>query len=270
MKLATAFVFIFVTLVYGVFTVYVLPSGGLPAFASLSSDVRGQIGDAYGLLNGLFSSLGFAGVLITLMLQSKDLSTQAKNNDDEVAERRSLFNLEASIDAHSKALGLLADGNNDRATWIRAARILRHGQFLADAVTVAEHKLALELRLLDYRSGFRSVLEHKPAEFYYGIDPKFYGVGLDRIARMSSEPNANEPGHAITATRWLAEQSILAVLEASQWPKDYQDPLDVDVPSAPEIEKMTFFAPGLGRYIQHKRQWHSHAGQLRPRHQVND
>ncbi|WP_431475661.1 hypothetical protein [Massilia eburnea] len=172
------------------------------------------------------------------------MAIQATKDDEEVAERRSLFNLEASIQAYSQALGLLRDGNNQRATWIRAARILKHGKVLADAVSVDAHKRALELRLLDYRSEFRDILEHKPAEFFYGVDSRYYELGLDRVAELASLANANEACHGITATRWLDEKSVYAVLEASQWPDDYQDPLRDELPGEGEMEEKTYFAQG--------------------------
>jgi len=250
--------FLIVIVVYAGFTLWVIPAGG---FGRLGLTERGQIGDTFGALNALFSSLGFAGILLTLYLQKKDMAIQATKDDEEVAERRSLFNLEASIQAYSQALGLLRDGNNHRATWIRAARILKHGKVLADAVTVDAHKRALELRLLDYRSEFRDILEHKPAEFFYGVEARYYELGLDRVAALASQ--ADEPGQAMT--RWLDEKSVYAVLEASQWPDDYQDPLRDDLPGEMDIEEKTFFAQGLARYIEHRQQWNSTAGSLRPR-----
>ncbi|KQV42930.1 hypothetical protein ASE26_03180 [Duganella sp. Root198D2] len=246
-------------MVYAGFALWVIPADG---FSKLGLGERGQIGDTFGALNALFSSLGFAGILLTLYLQKKDMAIQATKDDEEVAERRSLFNLEASIQAYSQALGLLRDGNNHRATWIRAARILKHGKVLADAVTVDAHKRALELRLLDYRSEFRDILEHKPAEFFYGVDPRYYELGLDRVAALASLADANEQAHAM---RWLDEKSVYAVLEASQWPDDYQDPLRDDLPGEMDIEEKTFFAQGLARYMEHRQQWHSIAGNLSPR-----
>jgi len=221
-------VFVIVTVVYACFVWWVIPPGGFGKFGIAE---RGQIGDAFGALNALFSSLGFAGILLTLYLQKKDMAIQAAKDDEEVAERRSLFNLDASIQAYSQALGLLRDGNNNRATWIRAARILKHGKVLASAVTVDAHKRALDLRLLDVRSEFRDILEHKPAEFFYGVEPRYFELGLDRVAAL--------------ATKWLDEKSVHTVLEASQWPEDYEDM---------DMEEATFFAPGLARYIEHRQQ----------------
>lgn len=257
--------FLLVVVVYAGFALWVIPADG---FSKLGVSERGQIGDTFGALNALFSSLGFAGILLTLYLQKKDMAIQATKDDEEVAERRSLFNLEASIQAYSQALGLLRDGNNQRATWIRAARILKHGKVLADAVSVDAHKRALELRLLDYRSEFRDILEHKPAEFFYGVDSRYYELGLDRVAELASLANANEACHGITATRWLDEKSVYAVLEASQWPDDYQDPLSDELPGEGEMEEKTYFAQGLAKYIEHRQQWHSIAGTLRPRTQT--
>ena len=39
-------------------------------------EVRGQLGDMFGAVNSLFSGLAFAGLIVTLILQRKDLNLQ--------------------------------------------------------------------------------------------------------------------------------------------------------------------------------------------------
>lgn len=43
-----------------------------------SFEQRGQFGDSYGALNALFSGLAFFGLIVALVLQSRDLSTQTE------------------------------------------------------------------------------------------------------------------------------------------------------------------------------------------------
>ncbi|MFS0827633.1 putative phage abortive infection protein [Pseudomonas phoenicis] len=67
-----AIVLLFVLFVYSMFTVGLL--WGVP-FNEIPDHVReGVFGDSFGTLNTLFSGLAFAGVLITLLFQRKDLT----------------------------------------------------------------------------------------------------------------------------------------------------------------------------------------------------
>ena len=42
-------------------------------------EVSGQLGDMFGAVNSLFSGLAFAGLIVTLILQRKDLSLQRES-----------------------------------------------------------------------------------------------------------------------------------------------------------------------------------------------
>src|SRR4051794_6761870 len=67
-----------------------------------------------------------AGVLLTL---AGHLFTQARDIKDGRG-KRSLFYLESCLKGYDEARLLLADENNDGATWIGAARAIRHAQQL--------------------------------------------------------------------------------------------------------------------------------------------
>ena len=57
---------------------------------------RGQVGDSFGALNALFSGLAFAGLIATILLQSKELALQRKElvlqRREMVASREELAN----------------------------------------------------------------------------------------------------------------------------------------------------------------------------------
>ena len=57
------------------------------------------------------------------------LLSRARELED-AQEKRSLFYLESCVRAYEEAWNLLCDGNNDRGTWIAAARALKHAQNL--------------------------------------------------------------------------------------------------------------------------------------------
>jgi hypothetical protein len=121
-----------------------------------------------------------AGVLLAL---AGHLFTQSKASI-EAAEKRSAFNLEGFAKAFDHAQSLLSDGNNDRAKWIEAARSLAHGEELAKAVTVDEHKRVLELERLRYRGFFHQVLASQRATFFSGVPPLY--PTLDEAAKVAS------------------------------------------------------------------------------------
>ena len=60
------------------------------------------------------------GVVLTIAGQ---LLTQARIGID-AEEKKSKYYLDACVDAYNQAAELLNDGNNDRSTWIAAARDL--------------------------------------------------------------------------------------------------------------------------------------------------
>jgi hypothetical protein len=79
-----------------------------------------------------------AGLLLTLggLLLTK--SREAIDAD----EKRSLFYLESCHTAYEEARNLLQGGNNDRATWIAAARALKHAKELATEIGTDAHRRA--------------------------------------------------------------------------------------------------------------------------------
>lgn len=61
------------------------------------SDERGQFGDMFGAVNALFSGLAFAGLIITLILQKKELTLQRKElsqTRDEFKEQNKTMKLQ--------------------------------------------------------------------------------------------------------------------------------------------------------------------------------
>lgn len=70
----------------------------LPSFLAnkLGSDVaelRGQIGDSFGLMNALMSTAAFAGLIITLLMQREELELTR----EEMADNRRVMELQASV-----------------------------------------------------------------------------------------------------------------------------------------------------------------------------
>lgn len=196
-----------------------------------------------------------AGVLLAL---AGNVFTQAKSIA-EAAEQRSLFNLDGFRLAFEHALSLLSDGNNDRPTWIEAARSLAHGEELAKSVTVEEHKRVLELERLKYRGSFHGVLAGKPADFFYGV-PCSYAT-LDEAASASSRRPETSGRRVIAGANELDEPSVRAVWLAAAWPKDYDDPRGTRFNES-EVRQISMLFPELHRFLEHHRTWISVNGKL--------
>lgn len=78
--------------------------GSSAAASAVSNGVerRGQVGDAFGAVNALFSGLAFAGVLIALRLQRIEMTRQAEA--ERAARARAEEEMAAQKDAHEATL----------------------------------------------------------------------------------------------------------------------------------------------------------------------
>jgi hypothetical protein len=224
----------------------------------------GVLARALFLESSLQAALGAAavgaGVLLAL---AGNVFTQAKSISD-AEEKRSLFNLDGFRLAFEHALSLLSDGNNDRATWIEAARSLAHGVELAKAVTVAEHRRVLDLERLKYRGSFHGILAGKSADFFYGVPPLY--ATLDEAAAASSRRPESNGRRVVASANELEEASVRAVWSAVAWPKDYADPLGERFHDS-EVHQISFLFPELHRFLEHRRTWASVNGQLSRRNE---
>lgn len=209
-----------------------------------------QLGKALSL-----TSLVPAALLLTL---GGLLLTKSRELVD-AEEKRSLFYLDSCVLAYEEARSLLSDGNNDRATWIEAARALRHAKVLSENVSIDAHRRVLELHQLKYRGFFQVALAERSAAFFYGA--KDGSTPIADAAAASSAP-IERAGRTVTSTlKRLDERSLHAVWEAAQWPSDYQDPLDVKF-SEKEQGSLLVLYPGLHEYIGHVETFHSASGKL--------
>lgn len=222
--------------------------------------LAGQYGDSFGALNCIFSGLGFSVIITTLIFQQGQIRRQIDKENSEVEERRSLFNLKAWEDANIKAKALLQDGNNDRATWIQAARVVGHAKVLAKGVSIENHQRVMELKSLEYRSFFRQLLQDKTGSFFYGTPHEYSSI--DEAAAASSIATEKNERY-IFDSKVLSEKSIFAIVGAAEWPENYTDPIDEGFPK--EFESTVFLYDGLREFLNHTRMWHSFNGELKRR-----
>lgn len=265
-RFRTVIPFVFVLIAFAVYLAWMAPAL-LDSKTEIVS-LRGQLGDSFGVLNSFFSGLGFAAIVVTLWIQQKQIEVQQeqikaqeKERLEEVAERRSLFNMESAIDATERASKLLHDGNNDRRKWIEAARLLGHAKVLGEGVTIDCHQRVLEASKLRYRRFFSDLLENKTAAFFYGVDSKLKTFSA---AEKSSAPEAGNSGNSISSIRQLVPESIYRVWEAGQWSVDFEDPVGPTF-SSEDIRILKCRAEGLAEYIGFNDRYRSLGGQLHER-----
>lgn len=221
---------------------------------------RGQFGDSFGVLNSLFSGLGFAAVAITILIQQRQISNQQKERQSDEEYRRSLFNLEKADEAYQTAIDTLEQGGNNRRAWVHSARLISHAMALADGVTVENHKRVLDYMSLRYRAVFHDFLHEKPASFFYGVDPS---MQIDEAAKASTVGGMVNGRHSLNSVRMIDERSIYAVWKAAQWPEDYAEPSDAKF-SDVEIEKLYVSYPAVKEFLDHRKKKISIFGQLLP------
>jgi hypothetical protein len=221
----------------------------------------GEFGDSFGILTSLFTGLGFAGLVVTILMQQEQMKAQERERIEEVAERRSLFNLTSSIEAYGRAQQLLASHGNVRATWIEAGRLLGHAKVIGAGVTIEAHQRVLEFNRLQYRTFFSELIQDKPGGYFYGVSN--YG-SLEEAAKASTAPAEIDGVSHRSPTRQLAEESVHAVWEAGRWPEPFIDPLGSKF-TTEEKEKLSIQAPGLLQYLMYQDQWRSAGGSLKLR-----
>ncbi|WP_402719551.1 hypothetical protein [Janthinobacterium rivuli] len=208
----------------------------------------GQFGDSFGVLNSLFTGLGFSGLITTIYIQQKQLKQQAIENLKRENENASLFNLESILSAYTEAEILLEDKNNDRATWIRAGRLLKHAKQLEPNL-IPIHKIRLETKQLKIRSSFSALLSSKAPHFFYGIhadQAKSLEEAVDIIGDFYEIDGMNYAPFSCI----IPEASIKAVWEAGEWPSEYTDPLGKGF-NDDEKRKLKFRYSNILLHIQH-------------------
>lgn len=216
----------------------------------------GQFGDSFGVLNSLFSGLGFCGLIITIFVQQKQLKQQSVENKKRETESASLFNLDSILQAYEEAKLLLIDGNNDRSTWIRAGRLVSHAKSL-EINLIEIHKIRLETKQLHIRPFFSELIQNKPSHFFYGVPEKYAG-NIQMAAHMSAGPYPIHNKKHENFAYVIPETSIKAIWEAGQWPAEYSDPLGNKF-TENEMENLIISYRNIHEYFIHfqdsKKKW---------------
>lgn len=182
-------------------------------------------------------------------------------------ERRytnSSFALKSALASFDETVKLLSDDNNDRVTWIAAARILRRAVDISTKITEAVHLDVLEVQIERYRRVFGEILGfddlHKTAAFFYGSENP--SADIEEAAKESTSKKKTGRGER-PVLKNIPESALWTLWEFAQYPINYEDPIKERFPdhkiASPEIRVMW---PGLYDYISHIRKYTSANGKL--------
>lgn len=208
-----------------------------------------------GKLDGVIPAATFAALFgVFLNEASKAADKQAQ---------QSKFFLEQSLSGFNYVVDILSGRNNDRRKWISAARILQQSLEVSRKITEREHRIILQIQIAWYRLQLWEALnpydEHITAAFFYGAnDPS---LDIDEAAKMSSLPKVGEPRGRLSSVHSLSEKSLFVIWSFMKFPEDYADPLRGTF-SQEQIEMLRLSHRPLYEYLEHKRTYHSVAGEL--------
>jgi hypothetical protein len=176
------------------------------------------------------------GVLVAVLTFKREKSRQGR----ELEERRSRFFFEQAKTGLEEVYDLLKDQNNDRITWIRAARVLLHSVNLGKQISVSEykeayrlieeqirHKLIMALSVYDKDTKEWNAL---PGQFFCGLRDWEAVRSLDEAARIASHKIAVQTVSIDRVVRGapilpLSADSVVAIYNFLEYPRGYDDPL---------------------------------------------
>jgi len=175
----------------------------------------------------------------------------------------SAFALKSALDSYERSIDLLADGNNDRVTWITAARIATRAESISKRITDPLHRDVFEVHLERYRQHAASLLgfdePQQGAWFFYGSDNPNDDVTV--AAEKSSTPR-DVRGGSIAGIRQLAETSLATIYGLAEFGSNYEDPLKKETFEGKTGIGMKASFPGLYDYLCHSSDFHSVNGRV--------
>lgn len=176
----------------------------------------------------------------------------------------SSFALNSALASFDEVVKLLSNSNNDRITWIAAARILRRAVDISTKITEAVHLDVLGVQLERYRRVFGEILglddPHRTAAFFYGSEnPR---ADIEEAAKESTRKIKTIYGE-MPVLKNLTESSLWTLWEFAEYPIDYEDPIKGRFPDHKiESPNMRVMCPGLYDYLHHIREYRSANGKL--------
>jgi hypothetical protein len=214
-----------------------------------------------------------SGVLVAILTFSRERRKQEVEHQRHMSE---VF-LAQVKDGFNDTIDLISDQNNNRATWVRAARTLLKSVDLKNQIISEEYKVAYELEeerarnelytvlsLIDEKSGERKPL---PPAFFYGINDWRTCNSLDDAAIKAS---SSAVAYSVTIDEVLPQprlkplsvKSVIAIFDFIEYPKIYNDPLKLVGDWDDNWADSYGIDQGARRYVAHTKQKVAVGGKL--------
>jgi hypothetical protein len=247
------------------------------------------IGNVFGLIPACLITQGKMATLPAIAISSGVLIasiTYLRDKDSQVTEgkrKSDEINLMLAKEGFDETYDLLKDQNNNRETWVRAARILLSSIELKNEINLpqyikafshAEERLRNELyRVLQTEQDDPSLSDKVslPAQFFYGADNwRDSDLTLDAAAIGASSlitAHSLEIDKVIPEPKsgGLSKSSVVAIYNFMQYPENYSDPLS-KIDLWPGHFHVGFgIEQGPRRYIFHKQNKYVHEGKVHDR-----
>lgn len=163
-----------------------------------------------------WNAIGSVSTALALGVGVGTLIWQIRAHNANLKQERSKFALESALSAYEHGLALLEDGNNDRVTWITAARILERANEITSAISSPVHTAVMEVQRERYRIRASNIL---------GYDDATKGVSFFRGEQTTSMGHEEERSSLRQQLSELAESSLATVYNLASYPRGYEDPL---------------------------------------------
>lgn len=196
------------------------------------------------MLNIDWNVTGSVSTALALVVGVGTLIWQIRSHNANLKQEQSRFALESALSAYEHGLTLLEDGNNNRVTWVTAARILERANEITFEISSSVHKAVMEVQRERYRIRASIILGYNDPTRDVGF---FQGVEMP----VQLDPKGNRSSLRQQLSE-LAESSLATLYNLASYPSGYEDPLPVvGLEHHINIEMRSGF-PGLYAFLASK------------------
>jgi hypothetical protein len=214
-------------------------------YGGLRWEQRGQFGDMFGVLNALFSGLAFAGIIVTILLQSEELSLQRV----ELAETRAEFTQQNKTlkrqRFESSFLNMVSIHFNilSELTYYEAKGVLAYNRFVNDFIK-AYQKFEDKIKTKeDFKKSFDTANQIYLIAFEAHLGSLYQIYRTIKDAKL--QPNAERRYFNLLASYIsMPERRLLSYLIILKEDRRFME-LDYDLKILKELHSMNFHDPKL-------------------------
>lgn len=216
------------------------------------------------------------GVMFAVLAYIRDRYYQ----DDQNTRQQDETYLSLARESFDEVFILLEDRNNNRETWVRAARLLLHGKMLhqkivsdeiKEAYLLSEEHLRSKLyRTLNFEGNDFAEKQPLPPQFFYGIngwetEQTLENAAIKSCPDVKAQWSSIDKNYDFSGSSELSPASVIAIFDFLKFPENYDDPLKTVPTWDDRWEDASGIDMGARRYIHHRStgyalegEWHSY------------